>query len=71
MIYIAKHPTESGFVSIVHHMVGYEPIDCPTQEQADAKNESKGITPEEVQAAVMCSMFDCWENFDTIVGSTK
>ena len=37
-----------------------------TQDHADTLNERQGVTPAQVQAAVICSMFNCWQNFDKI-----
>ena len=66
-VYYAPHTTEPGeFIAIQHGMTGYYPSTVYTQEHADTLNERQGITRAEVAAAVTCSMFDCWHNFDKI-----
>lgn len=66
-IYYAPHPSEKGtFVAIKDGETGYFASTVYTQEHADLLNSRQGISPAEVEAAVICSMFDNWRNFRTI-----
>ncbi len=66
-IYFAEHPTDKGtFVAIKHREQGYNTTDVTDQSKADALNQRQGITSGEAQAAIACSMNNCWENFADI-----
>lgn len=66
-IYYAKHPSGTGdFIAVKHGATGYYKTTVYTQEHAETLNERQGIKPAEVKAAVTCSMFDCWQNFDKL-----
>jgi hypothetical protein len=42
-----------------------------TQEMADKHHTKHNTTPEQIKAAVVCSMFDCWGNFNHIAGDQR
>ncbi len=65
--YVVKHPTESRFVEITHGEQGYVPVDyVRTDEMANGINAANGVMPAEVQAALNCSMFNCWSSFEKL-----
>lgn len=54
-------------IVIKHGEQGYYPTaQVFTAEHCAKINELNGISPAEVEAAIICSMFDCWQNFERI-----
>ncbi len=71
-IYIAPHPdprTDGKFIAIEHGDTDYHITDVDTQEHADTLNKLHSISRAQAKAAVMCSMFDCWQNFDKLTAN--
>ena len=71
LVYIAPKPEGSSaahdFIIITQGETGYRNASpFMTREQADKHHKHHNITPAQVQAAIACSMFDCWQNFDKI-----
>ena len=64
-IFITRRPHD--FILITEGETGYR-IASPflTQELVDKHHKVHGISPAQIEAAILCSMFDCWENFDKI-----
>ncbi len=65
--YFMKH--EDRFIAIRHSENGYHKTDVKDQEEADGLNETQSITAAECEAAMMCCMFENWDNFDAIKAS--
>ena len=65
-IFFAKHSTTGKFIAVTEGETGYNETTVETQEHADVLNERMGNTPAEVEAAVVCSMFDNWDSFEKI-----
>lgn len=71
-VYYAEHPTEDGkFIAVRHGEAGYYASTVYTQDHANTLNERQGISPAEVEAAVICSMFDNWRKFETIAANLE
>ena len=73
-LFYAPHPEGPNkpypFIIITEGVQGYRYTAMTRdQETADNLNRRQGITPAQVQAAIACSMFDCWKNFDKITAS--
>ena len=67
-VYYAPHPSKDGeFIAIKEGESGYYASTVYTQDHADILNQRQGITESELEAAIMCSMFDCWRRFYQIV----
>ena len=67
-IYYAKHPVDGSVIAIRHGVDGYYPgIDNLDPNEVDSWNIYAGNSDAEVKAAVACSMFGCWDNFDALV----
>lgn len=67
-VYFKEHFSESGvFIAIKHGESFYSTTTVHSQGHADELNRRQEITPAEVEAAEMCSIFGCWDNFDSIV----
>lgn len=65
-----KHAPMSGesfFLAITEGETGYNASDVFEQAHADVLNERLGNSPAEVEAAVVCSMFNTWNKFDEMV----
>ena len=74
--YYAPKPEGSDsptpYIVIKHCEEGYYPTaHVFTQEVADKINELNGTTPAQVEAAIICSMFGCWQNFDKIAAEVQ
>jgi len=65
-VYYAQHPTTGEFIAIRHNEPGYYASTVYTQDHADTLNQRQGITPAELDAAIVCSMFDNWRDFAKI-----
>jgi hypothetical protein len=66
-IYFATLPSDPNtFIGITHGEQGYNTTTVYDQSHADTLNERQGITPAMVDAAVSCSMFNCWANFEKL-----
>jgi hypothetical protein len=71
-IYFSQHPSDPAqFIAVKHGDTGYHPTTIHTQDHANALNERQDITPAEVKAAVICSMFDCWRSFDALAADER
>ena len=58
-------PDTAPIIKIIFGQTGYENT-VLTAEEAAQMNENAGHSAGNVEAAVICSMFDCWQNFDKI-----
>ena len=64
--YFVKLPAGS-FIAIEHGDTRYKETTIENQEHADALNEAQGIKPVEPESALICSMTDNWQNFNSVV----
>ena len=58
------------FIAIKHGETSYYKTTSYTQSHADVLNSRQGLSPADLSAAESCSMFGCWDNFDTIKASS-
>ena len=58
--------TDAPVIEIVHGWEGYTPRHDITREQAEQLQDAAGHDAATIQAAIMCSMFGCWHNFERI-----
>jgi len=65
-VYIAKRELNGEYIAIEHGTTGYSPTTVYDQDHANVLNERQGITPAMVEAAMMCSMFDNWNRFESL-----
>ncbi len=65
-VFFAQDIVNGGVVKIIEGTMGYSPTDLDL-EQMEQQNALNGVTVAESLAAVSCSMFDCWANFDKLV----
>lgn len=65
--YFAQLPSTGEFIGIKHGETGYYRTTVYDQEHANHLNEGQGISPQQVQAALECSMVGNWEKFDSLV----
>lgn len=63
-IYYAKHIDTGRIILITHGQNGYCETKVVSEQHARILNRGLGNTEGDVEAAVMCSMFDCWQDFD-------
>ena len=73
-MYFTKHPSLDQYIVIKHGETGYYSIpDSLIQNDTDLQtlNDDQGVTPDQIKAALTCSMFDCWNNFDVLAGRTN
>jgi hypothetical protein len=64
-----SHAPASGidcFLGINEGETGYNETTVYDQDHADVLNKRQGITPAMVEAAVTCSMFNTWSQFDAM-----
>lgn len=54
------------FIALREGETGYYKTTVYTQDHADCLNQRQGITPAQLEAAQMCSMFGNWDRFDRI-----
>ena len=69
-IYITQRPTMKGsdeFIAIEHGTSGYSVTTVYDQAHADELNGRQELHEAEIEAAMMCSMFDNWDKFDSMV----
>lgn len=57
---------DAPVIEIRRNETGYTPRHDITREQAKQLQDVAGHSDAEIQAAVICSMFGCWQNFDKI-----
>ena len=71
-IYFTTLPSDSSvFIAIEHGIEGYNKTDVSDQTHANVLNKRQGITRDDCQAAIACSMTGHWEKFDKIVQDTE
>jgi hypothetical protein len=69
-IYFTQRPTMVGtdeFIAIEHGTQGYSVTTVYDQDHADVLNGRQELHAAEIEAAMMCSMFGNWDNFDSMV----
>lgn len=68
--FIFELNTQPGtFIAAKRGETGYYSTTVYHQDHADELNRRSGHSPAQVEAAEMCSMFNCWQNFDKITES--
>ena len=75
--YYTKSPEPSAmapfnYIVIRHGETGYYPMPYLADDEIIADmNDHAGNSPAQIEAAILCSMFDCWQNFDKITAGNE
>lgn len=69
--FFAIHPQDdTRLIKVIEGETGYYPLStyADPSEAVETLNRFEGVSEAEAQAAVVCSMFGCWQNFERIAG---